>query len=334
MKKLICDVCGTSYADSAEQCPICGCARPADSGNPADPNAVADGEGATYTYVKGGRFSRSNVRKRNKLAAANRTVDPEDEEEYYEGPEQPSSRGLVIAAIVLVLAIIAVAVYIVVSLFGNGSEEPAGTAGIPQTSTQATTTAPTTQATTEPSLNCTGLDLAQTELVIIGEGEAVQINATAQPENTVDVIRFTSANPEIATVSEDGVVTGVAPGETEITVTCGEICAVCKILCQFQVVETTPDGVVIGGNYAMKIDGQNVATRRYKNEVTMGRNESFTLTLVDLDADEILDITWEVGNSNVVKVEGNKVTGVGGGNTKITYTVGDVTYTCIVRVTG
>jgi len=41
-----------------------------------------------------------------------------------------------------------------------------------------------------------------------------------------------------------------------------------------------------------------------------------------------------VGNSNVVKVEGNKVTGVGGGNTKITYTVGDVTYTCIVRVTG
>ena len=31
MSKIICDVCGTSYQDSATQCPICGCVRPIDA---------------------------------------------------------------------------------------------------------------------------------------------------------------------------------------------------------------------------------------------------------------------------------------------------------------
>ena len=30
MSKIICDVCGTTYPDSATQCPICGCVRSAD----------------------------------------------------------------------------------------------------------------------------------------------------------------------------------------------------------------------------------------------------------------------------------------------------------------
>ena len=29
MSKIICDICGTTYPDTAEQCPICGCPRDA-----------------------------------------------------------------------------------------------------------------------------------------------------------------------------------------------------------------------------------------------------------------------------------------------------------------
>ncbi len=29
MSKIICDICGTTYPDTADQCPICGCARDA-----------------------------------------------------------------------------------------------------------------------------------------------------------------------------------------------------------------------------------------------------------------------------------------------------------------
>jgi len=29
MSKIICDICGTSYPETAESCPICGCSRDA-----------------------------------------------------------------------------------------------------------------------------------------------------------------------------------------------------------------------------------------------------------------------------------------------------------------
>ena len=61
MSKIVCEVCGTSYPDTTTQCPICGNVK-------SDASAAAFG-GATgaegYTYVKGGRFSHANVKKRN-----------------------------------------------------------------------------------------------------------------------------------------------------------------------------------------------------------------------------------------------------------------------------
>ena len=82
MSKIICDVCGTAYPDTASQCPICGCARPdhpqAAAGNSAGEQVDA---GGGYTYVKGGRFSKSNVRS------------PEPERRSRTPPGGPAARG-------------------------------------------------------------------------------------------------------------------------------------------------------------------------------------------------------------------------------------------------
>ena len=70
MSKIICEVCGTSYPDTTMQCPICGCVRPGDVQRVTN-EINADENGASgYTYVKGGRFSKSNVKKRNKAKNA------------------------------------------------------------------------------------------------------------------------------------------------------------------------------------------------------------------------------------------------------------------------
>lgn len=66
MNKVICDICGTTYPETAEQCPICGFAR--DMGTA--PAAAMPVEELTQAMpvrqqVKGGRFSAANVRKRN-----------------------------------------------------------------------------------------------------------------------------------------------------------------------------------------------------------------------------------------------------------------------------
>ena len=63
MNKVICDVCGTSFPETSEQCPICGCAKlPTAPAVAAEDSQVA-AEGTTaYSYVKGGRFSKANVK--------------------------------------------------------------------------------------------------------------------------------------------------------------------------------------------------------------------------------------------------------------------------------
>ena len=73
MSKVICDVCGTTYAETAAQCPICGCARNTTDQTVADSVQTGE-ENGTYTYVKGGRFSKGNVRKRNKNVEPRRSA--------------------------------------------------------------------------------------------------------------------------------------------------------------------------------------------------------------------------------------------------------------------
>ena len=60
MSKIICEICGTSYPETSTQCPICGCVKPMDKSVVIDKEIQA---GSTYTYVKGGRFSKRNVKK-------------------------------------------------------------------------------------------------------------------------------------------------------------------------------------------------------------------------------------------------------------------------------
>ena len=65
MSKIICDICGTSYPETASQCPICGCVRPGDFQRVSDESKNEGNNASGYTYVKGGRFSKTNVKKRN-----------------------------------------------------------------------------------------------------------------------------------------------------------------------------------------------------------------------------------------------------------------------------
>jgi predicted nucleic acid-binding Zn-ribbon protein len=83
MEEYICDVCGTAFSETDSVCPVCGCAKTAAS--------HAAGETVEESgYVKGGRFSKSNVRKRTRSTAVSNTaplvtdipeVDDEDDEE-------------------------------------------------------------------------------------------------------------------------------------------------------------------------------------------------------------------------------------------------------------
>ncbi len=60
-------------------------------------------------------------------------------------------------------------------------------------------------------------------------GDTVKLVANPIPEDTTDKITWSSSNESIATVSQDGTVTGKAKGVATITVTCGNKTASCAI---------------------------------------------------------------------------------------------------------
>lgn len=77
-------------------------------------------------------------------------------------------------------------------------------------------------AVAEVSLNETMLSLVV--------GETSQLTATVKPDDAeYDAVAWSSAKPEIATVSESGLVTPIAVGETIITAKAGEKSATCTV---------------------------------------------------------------------------------------------------------
>lgn len=81
----------------------------------------------------------------------------------------------------------------------------------------------------EPTvIECTGVSLNETALTLNTIGDTSTLVATVTPSNTTDSISWSSSNSEVATI-DNGVVTALSQGETQITVTCGEYSASCDV---------------------------------------------------------------------------------------------------------
>ena len=60
MNKVVCDLCGTSYPETATQCPICGCVRPADAVTVNNSGEQTGYEGCLSVPGKSGMVTRPN----------------------------------------------------------------------------------------------------------------------------------------------------------------------------------------------------------------------------------------------------------------------------------
>ena len=326
MSKIICDVCGTAYPETAAVCPICGCAK-----NTTTPTAAAEtveeGEGAGYNYVKGGRFSKKNVRKRNKGKDFTRTEEPEEGQEG-------TSRALIIVVVALLLAIAAVLVYIGVRFIFPGDNDKPTDPPSP-TTTQPTepliSTLPTTQPTEPPVEVPAGfvLKLNRKDFTLSKEGESWTLYKETDGVKASD-ITWTTADPKVATV-EDGKVVGVNYGDTTITATIGDQTASCIVRIRFRATNTGDNEGGEGGETTAP------AVKISHTDVTLQVGETFMLTLTNAEGAKI-QVEWTASEEGFVTIDGSRITGQAcGENDKVkTITVSttyeEQTYSCIVRV--
>lgn len=333
MNKIICDVCGTDYPETAAQCPICGCAGAGTQTSAGTETADAE-EKAAYVPVKGGRYSKANVRKR--LKANQAAYDPipdsdpdpeyEDDEELEEAEEEDrgSNRGLVIVVVILLLAIVAVSAYIAISIFGLGFDQfpisinkPGVTQTTPtKTPTEAPTTEPTVPAAT--GVPCVELAVSDVQIHLKTVGTTWPLTVTPVPSDTTEQMVFASDNTNVVTVDENGLVTAVGTGEASITVTCGEVVVVVPVVCELENTETT----------APTEPPEDFVLKLLSKDFTL-KQAGATYKLYDGEMDPA-QITWTTDDEAVATIEKGIVTAVGNGRTRVYGQYGDQKVSCWV----
>lgn len=321
MSKIICDICGTTYPETASACPICGYAK-----NTTEPTAAEDSEvTAVYTPVKGGRFSKSNVRKRNKKNGNSIAATKEPKQDN-------SNKGLVIVVLILMLAIVVVLCYIGMRFFLPDTKTDAG-APNNSSSSSVDQNSGNGDEQTPQGKPCTGLVLDTGEIEFSAANSKMQLGATKYPADTTDVLTFTSSHPAVATVDADGTITAVGAGETVITVTCGSASQECKIVCSFEDVpvppgpdDDTPDNPVeLPEGFKLELKYKDFTiSKQYPNPVSIYKKN---------DTVKATDITWTSDDETVATIdEKGVVTAVGRGYTTVYGEIGDQKVACKVNV--
>lgn len=343
MSKIICEICGTTYPATSEQCPICGYTRDPDSVQIAEDD-VLEAAPVARAHVKGGRFSSANVRKRNKNTPRYEPRPMDDEEDVYPyEPEQKekSNKPLVIILIVLILLILLVAGFLVVRfLLPNvigGKEDPTED-----------TTESTTLETEEPTVPCTGLVMTSGgSKELTEEGQYWLLNVVVLPEDCTDDLIFTSSDETVATVNDEGRVEAVGQGEAVITISCGQETMECFIVCVFEEEEPTeevteePTEDDSGTEEEPEEAPTEEPTEEQLKDITLevdgrtdititGIGKTFTFKLVGLDNSEVV---WSSEDESIAVVdETGTVKTKGKGATTIYVQYGDQIVEIMVRV--
>ena len=338
MSKVICEICGTTYQDTAECCPICGCPRDM-SASASDDDLVLDQMPALN---RGGRFSSGKKKKEifdfdeesddfPEPENEPYSSDPEDDEDDYAQPQQHNTLVVVILTVLIVVLLAGTAFLFFRYLLPNlrGAQDAA-----PTVQTEQATQAPT--ETTQPRIPCQNLSLPGGAAELTQPGYYFLLNVVVTPENTTDELVFTSGDESIATVSADGRITAVGEGKTVIYITCGDKQLTCPVTCHFEE-ETEPSTestVAAQTETAAQTEAETLSQVTLKLDRTDMRLQvgySTQLKLVDCGDLKPEDVEWSVEHNYIAKVDKGYVTAIQSGTTEITAKYGDQEVKCIVR---
>ena len=355
MSKIICDICGTSYPDTADQCPICGCSKDFKLASPAETPAEKPEEKPVKPAPKAAPVKPTRAPVYEDEDEDDEYDEDEDDEEYddeydddesddayddddddddddeYDDEEDEGGKSnapLVILLVVIILALLAVGAFIVVRYFLPSMKPQETQPPVIQTE------APVTQGT-ELSIPCENLALTSGgEVVLDMEGANWLINVMAVPENTTDKLVYTSSDESVAIVNEQGKVTAIGEGTAVITITCGTQSLTCTVTVDFTpettVPETEPE--VTEPPTEAPTEAPTEPTTPLKNvdisknishkELTFdGPNQGVQIKIKGLNSDEV---QWSTENDKVATVsEKGFITNTGKGTTYIVVTYGD-----------
>lgn len=132
-------------------------------------------------------------------------------------------------------------------------------------------------------------------------GHTEKLSVSTKPEGSEYALSFESSDTSVATVSLDGVVTGVNPGKTEITVSSGGLTATVEVTVRKDIIDSLSVSLS-----ALALDG--------------GEEHTVSISYTPSDAKDV-NIVWKSEDAETATVDENGVIkGVNTGETVITVT--------------
>ena len=150
-------------------------------------------------------------------------------------------------------------------------------------------------------IKATGIKLDKSS-ISLDVGNSEKISASVSPSNCTETVKWSSSDPNVATVSDNGTVTAAGSGSCTVTATCGSVSASCTVNVAGSPLPTTYTVTVTvengtGGGTATVVSGGNAT-------FTVGANEGFVLPSAAsdgtaIDAAGVLTISNVTGNTNI-----------------------------------
>lgn len=335
MSKVICDICGTVYQDTAESCPICGYSQILGDDDFEEDLLLED-----TGRIKGGRFAQSNKNRETYDYVEDEydedeyedEEEDEDEEDY---PTQPKANTAIVIILVIIIMLLLTAIgyvffrYFLPNMAGEDEGQKPGISLITPEETE-------TEETTEPTIPCESIVLTGGMAELSKEGQYWLLHVKVMPEDTTDDLIYISEDESIATVTQDGRITAVAEGETTIYITCGKQQINCPVIVKYEE-ETVPGEEETTADATSETEAETdppelldveLALKEYDISLPVG----YGVTL-HLDCPlEATDVEWTVEHPHIATVDENGfVKAVGYGTTAVIVKYGDQEATCIVR---
>lgn len=158
--------------------------------------------------------------------------------------------------------------------------------------------------------------LSSTKL-LLEKGKTEQLTATMSPSDAIDTLSWSSSNPNIASVDNEGNVTAVSAGTTTITVTAShsKVSASCTV-----------------NVYRTDVAVTGISLDKDSADVVIGENYTLTATILPSNATN-KNVTWTSSDETVASVNNGVVTALGEGTTTVTVTTEDGGYTASCDIT-
>ncbi|MCC8123282.1 MAG: Ig-like domain-containing protein, partial [Oscillospiraceae bacterium] len=300
-----CDICGEDYADIYRYCPFC-------EGIP--PETDEEGEDGENPANRGGKRLSSNSRGGG----------------YGRGPSPVRVVGIIISVALIVAAICIVAYILSPMLAGETqvdptpspassdliTDEPVDTEGnaLIDVSAAPVMESPASSAdvnTIPADQTATDFTLSHVDVTLNNESPSFTLKPTFIPADGTATVTYTSSDAAVASVDENGKVTGHIKGTVTITASIpGGVSHSCLVRCSFS-------GTATSGTLTLNHD-----------DFTIQAGESVQMKASGVTGTPV----WSIGNTSVATISSSGVvTHVGKGTTTITCTVDGQTAQCIVR---